>query len=88
MIKFLVVMLATFLVDMAWTYYTLAVTRGSAIAAGLWSAGIVLLSAGVVVSYVGDPWLIGAAALGVFLGTVFAIKRKHLGEAKPDSNSL
>ena len=74
MINFVLVMLAMIAVDAAWTRYLIDVQDRRPVLAGLWSAAIVGLGAFVVVSYVHDPWLVLAAAVGGFIGTTLTVK--------------
>jgi hypothetical protein len=81
-IKFFLVMVGMFLVDMAWTYYMKYVAADRAYLAGFWSSVLILLSAFVTVNYVHDYRLVVAAVIGAFFGTVVAMKwKKDSGKA-------
>jgi hypothetical protein len=68
-LTFLGVMVAMILADVCWTYYFIKVEERKAIAAGVWSALIIVASSFITTSYVEDRSLIIAAVLGAFIGT-------------------
>ena len=76
-IQFILVMLAMIIVDICWTYYFIKVGENKAIAAGIWSAGIVIVSAFITTSYVEDKSLVPAAVIGAFLGTAGTVWYKN-----------
>lgn len=73
-VLFILVFLGLVAIDFCWTFYIAKVAEKKAVEAGLWSAGITLLSAGVVVAYTTNPVLVVAAVLGAFVGTVLAVR--------------
>lgn len=72
---YILVFVSTTLADVAWTKYTLAVAEKRATRAAGWSAAIVLFGAFNIVTYVGDHWALIPAALGAFVGTLWAVRR-------------
>lgn len=72
---FVLVFLATAVADVFWTRYMQTVTAKEPTAAGLWSAGIIGLSAFTVVSYTSNHWLFVPAMAGAFVGTFFTVKK-------------
>lgn len=72
---FILVFLATAIADVFWTRYMRTVTAKKALAAALWSAGIIGLSAFTVVSYTSNHWLLVPAMAGAFVGTFFTVKK-------------
>lgn len=75
-LTFLGVMVAMILADVCWTYYFIKVEERKAIAAGIWSALIIVASSFITTSYVEDRSLIIAAVLGAFIGTTGAVYLK------------
>ena len=75
-LTFLGVMVAMILADICWTYYFIKVEERKAIAAGIWSALIIVASSFITTSYVEDRSLIIAAVLGAFIGTTGAVYLK------------
>ena len=75
-LTFLGVMVAMILADVCWTYYFIKVEERKAIAAGVWSALIIVASSFITTSYVEDRSLIIAAVLGAFIGTTGAVYLK------------
>jgi hypothetical protein len=75
--KFILVMLAMIVADVCWTYYFIKVEERKAIAAGVWSALIIVASAFITTSYVEDKSLVPAATIGAFLGTAGTVWYKN-----------
>lgn len=73
----LVVGLGMAVVDAFWTVFVTKANEGRALAAGTASVVIVLLNSTIVIEYVHDRRLVGAAAVGAFLGTVTPILWKR-----------
>lgn len=76
MIQFLIVFLAMAVTDICWTFYLISVEERKSIIAGLWAMALYISGAYVVTSYVGNKWLIIAAAFGSFAGTWLTIEYK------------
>jgi len=81
-VKFLLVMFVTIVADVCWTYYFLNVEERKPMAAGIWSALIIIASAFITTSYVADRSLVPAAVLGAFLGTAGTVYYKKKKESK------
>ena len=75
--KFILVMLAMIIADICWTYYFIKVEERKAIAAGVWSALIIIASVFITTSYVEDRSLVPAAVIGAFLGTAGTVWYKN-----------
>jgi hypothetical protein len=75
-LKGLFVFLSTFLADICWTKYTLAVAAKQAARAAWWSAGIMFLGAVVVVMYTENNAYVFYACTGAFAGTYWAVNRE------------
>jgi uncharacterized membrane protein YfcA len=65
---------STFLLDLAWVFYTRTIAAGRVYPASLWSAVIYAMGALVVLSYVNDHWAIIGAMGGAFCGTWTAMR--------------
>lgn len=76
MIKFFLVFLAMTITDICWTFYLISVEERKSFLAGYWAATLYVVGAFVVTSYVNDKFMIIAAAVGSFVGTVLAIEYK------------
>lgn len=76
MIHFAIVFLAMAVTDVCWTFYLISVEERKSVIAGLWAMALYISGAYVVTSYVGNKWLIIAAALGSFAGTWLTIEYK------------
>ena len=82
--KFFIVMFAMILTDVCWTVYFIQVEERRSIAAGLWSASIMLTGAIVTTNYVEDRSLLIPALIGAFIGTAATVeykKRKEKNDA-------
>lgn len=76
-IQFILVMFAMIVVDICWTYYFIKVEERKAIAAGIWSALILLVGAFITTSYIEDKSLVPAAVIGAFIGTAGTVWYKN-----------
>ena len=76
-IKFILVVLAMIIADVCWTYYFIKVGENKAIAAGIWSALIIVASSFITTSYVEDKSLVPAAVIGAFIGTASTVWYKN-----------
>ena len=74
MFNWLLVFVATLLVDFCWTRYNVHSAAKHAHRAAAWSAGIILFGFVNVVSYTADHWLVIPALLGAYAGTWVAIR--------------
>jgi hypothetical protein len=81
-LKFLGVMLAMTLADICWTYYFIKVEERKSLAAGMWSALIIVFGMFSIINYVDDRTLTVAAIIGAFLGTFIAVEVKRRKEKK------
>lgn len=82
-LKFFGVLVSVAIADVCWTYYFIKVEERKSIAAGLWSAVIMLLGAFSVENYVHDKSFIIAAVIGAFIGTSLSI---HFKKNKENAN--
>jgi hypothetical protein len=80
--KFFGVMIAMILADICWTYYFIKVDERKSLAAGLWSALIIVFGMFSVINYVDDKTLTIAAIIGAFIGTAGAVEMKRRKEIK------
>ena len=76
-IKFILVVIAMIIADVCWTYYFIKVEERKAIAAGIWSALIIVVSSFITTSYVEDRSLVPAAVIGAFIGTAGTVWYKN-----------
>ena len=76
-LTFIGVMLAMIVADICWTYYFIKVEERKPLAAGMWSALIIIASAFTTTSYVQDRSLILAAIVGAFIGTAGTVYFKY-----------
>lgn len=72
--QYFAVFALTLIVDVFWTRYTLATTRRDSLAAGIWSAAIVLGGTMGTQIWLANHWVVVASALGAFVGTVGAVR--------------
>jgi hypothetical protein len=72
-LNWILVFIATLLVDVAWTRYIAEAAAKKALPAASWSAAIVAFGAFNVVAYQTDRMLIIPAILGAFVGTYVAV---------------
>jgi hypothetical protein len=82
LIKFLTVMLSMILADICWTKYFMVIADRKVLAAGIWSAAIILFGAICTTEYVTDRTLIVAAMLGAFIGSSLTVKLDKAKNAK------
>lgn len=80
--KFLGVMAAMILADICWTYYFIKVEERKSLAAGMWSALIIVFGMFSVINYIDDRTLTIAAIIGAGLGTYIAVEMKRRNEKK------
>ena len=76
----LIVFVAMIVVDFMWARYLVTATAGKAMQSALWSVGIILSNALVVIEYTASHWMILAAAAGSFVGTYVSVKYKKKEE--------
>jgi len=81
-IKFFIVMFAMVATDVCWTFYFIKVEERKSVAAGIWSALIMLAGGTVTMNYVEDKTLLIAALIGAFIGTAGTIEYKRRKESK------
>lgn len=82
-VTYLLVILALALADVCWTKFFIETANKRAVAAGVWSALIILCGSYATVSFVSDKRFITAAMIGAFLGTWATVtyeKRKRKAE--------
>lgn len=80
MMEYILIFIATIVVDVAWTLYMIKVEERKAIQSGIWAVVIYLLGALVVLSYSTNHLMLIPAVLGSFIGTagtVWVKKRKE-----------
>lgn len=73
-IKFMLVLILMTIFDIAWAQMLYRITERKSLQAGLWSAGVYIISAFITISYVTDPLLLFPGAIGAFLGTFLTVK--------------
>lgn len=61
--------------DYAWSRCVAHVSAARPVAAASWGVAIHLASAGVVLAYVADPWLLPFTAAGGWVGTWLGVRR-------------
>lgn len=61
--------------DFCFAYYARRAAQGRAKDAGVWAAALILFNSVAMISVVHDPWSIGAAVIGAYLGTYLAVRR-------------
>ena len=72
-IKCLEVFGLLFLVDVAYSFYTVYAAKGRKYLASIWAAAIIIISGLGISVYLQDLRLLAPAALGAGLGTLFAL---------------
>ena len=84
-VKFVIVMVAMFLVDICWAKYFIYVGKHKPFLASAWGSSILLFGAVSTISYVHDRTFLIAAFLGSFIGTYWAVnkERKKAEKAEP-----
>lgn len=78
--EYILIFIATIVVDVAWTLYLIKVEERKAIQSGIWAVVIYLLGALVVLSYSTNHLLLIPAVIGSFIGTAATVwykKRKE-----------
>jgi hypothetical protein len=73
MIEWLTVFAAVVLLDFIWVYCVAAVAEKRLWPAAFSSAAWFIVAGFVTIEYVNNPILLSAAAMGAFIGTIFAI---------------
>jgi hypothetical protein len=73
-VKFLGVMFATILVDIAWTLYFIRIGERKSLASGFWAVVIVLLGAFSTITWVHDTSFLLAVVIGSFIGTAGSVE--------------
>lgn len=71
----LLVLASVFALDFLYARYTTAVTSQRRPVAGMYAAGIIVLSGYAAINYVNDPWMLVPAAIGAFFGTIAGMKQ-------------
>jgi hypothetical protein len=79
-IKAVIAFAVTFVLDVLWARYTLAVKDGRRVQAGVISSLLYLLSAFLVIQYTEDHTMLAPAVLGAFAGTYFGV-----GKSAPET---
>lgn len=74
MLSWLLMFVILFALDFVYTRWTITVTEGHAVQAGIWAALCYGLTGLATVKYVVDPWLLVPAVLGCMCGTFAAVK--------------
>lgn len=69
------VFIITFALDVVWAWYTAALVAKRIFPASSYAAGIIVLSAANVISFVHNPWMVLPAMAGAFCGTAFGMRR-------------
>jgi hypothetical protein len=78
--EYILIFIATIIVDVAWTLYLIKVEERNVIQSGIWAVVIYLLGALIVLSYSTNHLLLIPAVLGSFIGTAGTVwykKRKE-----------
>jgi len=70
--------------DVAWVWYTKAVTKNAPISASLWAGAIHAFSAIAVVTYVDDKRYLTATMVGTLLGTYLVVLYERRKDAKSE----
>jgi hypothetical protein len=73
-VTYVLVFIATFLADVAWTMYFKEVAKERAARSAAWSSAIVLLGGYTVIEYVNTPNILWATVTGSFAGTYVTMK--------------
>jgi len=84
-LQFIGVMTSMILADISWTYYFIKVEERKSLAAGIWSALIVVFGIFTTINYVDDRSLVVAAIIGAFIGTFLAVEIKSRAELRKKS---
>lgn len=74
MIEFILVFVIYIIIDIAYALYTKAVAQDKIIAASMWASILPVLTAFLVVQYIGNMYLVVPMMLGAFVGTYIALK--------------
>ena len=84
--EYILIFIATIIVDVAWTLYLIKVEERNVIQSGVWAVVIYLLGALIVLSYSTNHLLLIPAVLGSFIGTAGTVWYKKRKENLESSN--
>jgi hypothetical protein len=84
--EYILIFIATIIVDVAWTLYLIKVEERNVIQSGIWAVVIYLLGALIVLSYSTNHLLLIPAVLGSFIGTAGTVWYKKRKENLESSN--
>jgi hypothetical protein len=84
--EYVLIFIATIIVDVAWTLYLIKVEERNVIQSGVWAVVIYLLGALIVLSYSTNHLLLIPAVLGSFIGTAGTVWYKKRKENLESSN--
>jgi hypothetical protein len=79
--EYILIFIATIIVDVAWTLYLIKVEERKVIQSGVWAVVIYLVGALVVLSYSHNHYLLIPAVIGSFIGTAGTVWYKKRKEA-------
>jgi hypothetical protein len=83
--EYVLIFIATIIVDVAWTLYLIKVEERKAVQSGFWAVVIYLFGALIVLSYSNNHLLLIPAVLGSFIGTAGTVwfkKRREIYEGR------
>jgi hypothetical protein len=83
--EYVLIFIATIIVDVAWTLYLIKVEERKVFQSGFWAVVIYLFGALIVLSYSNNHLLLIPAVLGSFIGTAGTVwfkKRKEIYDGK------
>lgn len=72
--QFFLVLFIYIIIDIAYALYTKAVAQNKIIAASTWASILPVLTAFLVVQYIGNMYLVIPMMLGAFVGTYIALR--------------
>jgi len=87
-LQFLGIIVATIVVDIAWTLYFIKIGERKSIESGIWAVVILLLGAFSTISWVHDKTFILAALIGSFIGTAGSVEWQKRKEVNLDKKIL
>jgi hypothetical protein len=73
-LKSIFVFICTFIIDVIYAKYYLALSEKNAMRASLWAGSLYFFTATVVVNYTENHWLIIPSVIGAFAGTYVTLK--------------
>jgi hypothetical protein len=79
--EYVLIFIATIIVDVAWTLYLIKVEERKVVQSGVWAVVIYLVGALVVLSYSHNHYLLIPAVIGSFIGTAGTVWYKKRKEA-------